>query len=179
MCEERIDEAFSLEERLTVVGKKLQPGQVAPDFLLDYVDIIDLTVHQTCLADSAGAVRVLSIINSLDMPICGHQTCRWDELCSSLPHDICLYTISMDLPHTQVHWQVAEKVIHQALSAHRSEQFGVQYGVLLKEWRLLQRSVFVIDRHDRVIYAEYVGDQQREPDYDAALAAVFQVVTSL
>jgi thioredoxin-dependent peroxiredoxin len=179
MCEERIDEAFFLKERLTVVGKKLQPGQVAPNFLLDYVDLIDLTVHQVSLLDSAGSVRVLSVMNSLDIATSDRQARRWDELRSSLPPDVCLYTISMDLPHAQAHWQVAEKIIHQALSAHRSEQFGVQYGILLKEWRLLQRSVFVIDRHDRIIYAEYVGDQQREPDYDATLAAVFQEVTSL
>lgn len=179
MCEERIDEAFFLEERLMVVGKKLQPGQVAPNFVLDYVDLIDLTIHQASLGDSAGSVRVLSVINSLAMPICGRQTCRWEKLRASLPPDTCLYTISMDLPHTQAHWQVVEKVIHQALSAHRSELFGVQYGVLLKEWRLLQRSIFVIDRHDHVAYVEYVGDQQREPDYDAALTAVFQTVTSL
>lgn len=179
MCEERMNEAFFLEERLTVVGKKLQPGQLAPDFVLDYVDLIDLTIHQASLVDSAGSVRLLSVINSLDMPICGSQTCRWEKLRASLPPDVCLYTISMDLPHTQVHWQIAEKVIHQALSAHRSEQFGVQYGVLLKEWRLLQRAIFVIDRHDRIMYAEYVDDQQYEPDYDAAMAAVFQAVTSL
>jgi thioredoxin-dependent peroxiredoxin len=179
MCEERMNEAFFFEECLTVVGKKLQPGQMAPDFVLDYVDLIDLTVHQARLMDSAGSVRVLSVINSLDMPVCARQTYRWEKLRSSLPPDACLYTISMDLPHTQIHWQVAEKVIHQALSAHRSELFGVQYGVLLKEWRLLQRSVFVIDRHDRLVYAEYVGNQQRELDYNAALAAVFQSVASL
>jgi thiol peroxidase len=179
MYEERIDEAFFLEECLTVIGKKLQLGQVAPDFLLDYVDLIDLTVHQASLEDSAGSVCVLSVINSLDIATCGHQTRRWEQLRSSLPPNVCLYTISMDLPHTQSHWQVAEKVIHQALSAHRSEQFGVQYGVLLKEWRLLQRSIFVIDRHNCIAYAEYVGDQRREPDYDAALAAVFEAATPL
>lgn len=78
----------------------------------------------------------------------------------------------MDLPFAQARWQGAEGVKHQALSSHRSEQFGRDYGVLLKEWRLLQRAVFVIDRDDRVVYAEYVADQMREPDYDAALAAV-------
>jgi thioredoxin-dependent peroxiredoxin len=43
--------------------------------------------------------------------------------------------------------------------------------VLLKEWRLLQRAVFVIDNNDRIVYAEYVTDQMTEPDYDATLAA--------
>ena len=34
---------------------------------------------------------------------------------------------------------------HPAVSSHRSEDFGRDYGVLIKEWRVLQRSVFVID----------------------------------
>ncbi|MBV9230331.1 MAG: hypothetical protein JOZ18_13545 [Chloroflexi bacterium] len=55
-------------------------------------------------------------------------------------------------------------MIHQALSASRSEQFGQDYGVWLKEWRLLQMAVFVIARHDLVVYTEYIADQRREPD---------------
>jgi thioredoxin-dependent peroxiredoxin len=63
-------------------------------------------------------------------------------------------------------------VLHQALSARRSEQFGQDYGVWLKEWRLFQRAVFVLDRHDCIIYVEYVADQRREPDYGSAMEAV-------
>ena len=76
----------------------------------------------------------------------------------------------------QAQWQETTGVLHQALSAHGSEQFGTDYGVWLKEWRLLQRAVFVIDRTDRIVYVEYVADQLREPDYAAALQAVQQVV---
>jgi thiol peroxidase len=57
------------------------------------------------------------------------------------------------------------------LSAHKDEAFGRDYGVLLKEWRLLQRAVFVIDRDDRIVHAEYVADQMAQPDYDAAVNA--------
>ncbi len=64
--------------------------------------------------------------------------------------------------------------MHQALSAQRSEQFGQDYGTWLKQWRLLQRSVFVLNRNDRIVYSEYVADQLREPDYPAALQAVRQ-----
>jgi thioredoxin-dependent peroxiredoxin len=65
-------------------------------------------------------------------------------------------------------------VLHQALSAHPSVQFGQDYGVWLKEWHLLQRSVVVIDRSDRIVYVEYVSDQMSEPDYPVALQAVWQ-----
>jgi thiol peroxidase len=84
----------------------------------------------------------------------------------------------MDLPFAQARWQASEGVKHQALSAHRSEQFGQDYGVLIKEWRLLQRAVFVIDQHDRVIYAEYVADQMREPDYTAAMEATREAASA-
>ena len=67
--------------------------------------------------------------------------------------------------------------MHQILSAHRSEQFGQDYGVLLKESHLLQRAIFVIDRDDSIVYAEYVADQWREPDYAAALDIVFRIKT--
>ena len=68
-------------------------------------------------------------------------------------------------------------MMHQTLSAQRSEQFGQDYGVWLKEWHLLQHAVFVLDRNDRIVYAEYVADQLREPDYAAALQAVQQNLT--
>lgn len=58
------------------------------------------------------------------------------------------------------------------MSAHRDEGFGTDYGVLIREWRLLQRAVIVIGRDGRIRHAEYVRDQMKEPDYDAAKDAV-------
>ena len=37
---------------------------------------------------------------------------------------------------------------------------------------MLQRAVFVVDKNERIAYAEYVDDQMTEPDYEAALEAV-------
>ena len=167
--EERIGEAFELGEQLTVVGKKLQSGEPAPDFILDSLDPSDSAIHRVQLTDSAGTVRLLNVVNSLDTPVCHVETRRWEELRADLPAEVRIYTVSMDLPFAQARWQAAEGVRHQALSTHRSEQFGQDYGVLIKEWRLLQRAVFVIDRHGQIVYTEYVADQMREPDYAAAL----------
>ncbi len=171
---ERTDEAFELGERLTVVGSKLVAGEPAPDFLLEYFDSSDASMHQMRLANSAGTVRLLNVINSLDTPVCHVETRRWEQLSKESLPGVHVYTISMDLPFAQARWQSAEGVTHRALSAHRSERFGQDYGVLIKEWRLLQRAVFVIDRQDRIVYAEYVADQMCEPDYEAALEAVRQ-----
>lgn len=173
--EERRGKAFELDEQLTVVGKKLQPGDVAPDFELRHVDPTDSSAYTVKLSDSVGKVRLLNVINSLDTPVCHIETRQWDKLRSDLPPDVVVYTVSMDLPYAQARWQNAEGVTHKALSSHQSEQFGQEYGVLLKEWRLLQRAVFVIDKEGRITYAEYVPDQMREPEYKAAVEAVQQV----
>jgi thiol peroxidase len=173
--EERTGEAFAFDERLTVAGRKLRPGGAAPDFLLDYLDLIEMTVQSARLADSAGTVRLLTVMNSLERPVCQRVTQRWESYRARLPPPTaCLYTASMDPPGEQAAWQAAAGVLHQLLSAQRSEQFGWDYGVWLKEWRLLQRAVFVIDRDGRIVYAEYVADQLCEPDYAAALQAVQQ-----
>ncbi|HET8630590.1 MAG TPA: thiol peroxidase [Thermomicrobiales bacterium] len=171
VIEERVGEAFELDEQLTVVGRKLQPGDPAPDFTLDYFDPAAGGIRPARLADSAGMVRLLNVVNSLDTPVCHVETRAWERLRADLPDGVEVFTISMDLPFAQTRWQSAEGVTHRALSAHRSEQFGRDYGTLIKEWRLLQRAVFVINRTDRIAYAEYVADQMREPEYAAAIAA--------
>ncbi len=172
--EERIGEAFADTEQLTVIGRQLQAGEPAPNFCLDYLDLADMAVRTISLADSKGLVRLLNVVNSLERPVCQLVTRQWEAQCAMLPANACIYTVSMDSPQMQAHWQDTEGVLHQALSAHRSEQFGHDYGVWLKQWRLLQRSVFVIDRNDRIVYVEYVADQLREPDYTVALQAVLE-----
>jgi thioredoxin-dependent peroxiredoxin len=168
---ERRDEAYELDERLTVVGHRLAEGDAAPGFRLPCFDPETEQMREVNLADSAGNVRLLNVVNSLDTPVCHVETRRWEQLRADLPADVRVYTISMDLPFGQARWRRAEGVAHEALSAHASERFGREYGVLLKEWRLLQRAVFVIDANGTVVHAEYVADQMTEPDYDAALRA--------
>ncbi len=170
--EERKGFAFAGTEQLTVMGKRLQVGDPAPDFRLDYLDLADQAVRTISLADSREIVRLLSVVNSLQHPVCQHVTRRWEALCADLPPTACIYTVSRDSPQMQAHWQDSVGVLHQVLSAQRSEQFGLDYGVWLKEWRLLHRAIFVLNRTDRIVYVEYVADQLREPDYAGAMQAV-------
>lgn len=169
---ERAGEAFELGEELTVLGPKLQVGDAAPDFTLEHFDPDQQAIRAVSLSDTAGRVRLLNVINSLDTSVCHIETRKWEQIRADLPVDVVVYTISMDLPFAQNRWQGAEQVTHPALSAHKSEAFGINYGVLIKEWRLLQRSVFVIGRDGSITYTEYVNDQMLEPDYGAAVAAV-------
>ncbi len=170
--EERKGEAFADDVRLSVMGKQLQAGDPAPDFRLEYLDLVDQEVRTILLADSRGLVRLLNVVNSLERPVCQRVTRQWEALSATLPTGACIYTVSMDSPQMQANFQDSAGVLHQALSAQRSEQFGQDYGMWLKEWRLLQRSVFVIDCNDRIVYTEYVADQLGEPDYLNGLHAL-------
>jgi len=171
---ERTGEAFELGEQLTVLGGKLQPGMTAPAFTLDSFDPAAGAMRQIQLSDSAGQIRLLNIVNSLDTPVCHVETQRWEKIRADLPADVVVYTISMDLPFAQARWQTSENVSHGMLSSHRAEKFGEDYGVLIKEWRLLQRAVIVIDKDDKIVHAEYVPDQMAEPNYESTVQAVQQ-----
>jgi thiol peroxidase len=168
---ERHGEAFEFDEQLTIVGRQLVVGDVAPQFALASLDPATEEMRAVALADSAGTVRLLNVVNSLDTPVCHVETQRWEQLRGDLQPPACIYTISMDLPFAQARWRRAQGVEHESLSAHASEQFATDYGVLVKEWRLLQRAVFVIDAEGFIVHAEYVADQMTEPDYDAAIRA--------
>ncbi len=177
MTVERTGEAHELGEQLTVLGSKLAAGMPAPEFTLEYMDPNDNSIRSVTLADSAGSVRLLNVINSIDTPVCHVETSTWEQRRGDLPDDIRILTISMDLPFAQARWHSAEKIGHMSLSAHKNEQFGIDYGVLIKEWRLLQRAVFVIDGSGSIVHGEYVGDQMLEPNYDAAVAAARLALT--
>ena len=171
MEHERRGEAFEGDIQLTVVGEQLGPGDTAPAFTLDALAPGEPMPREVTLADGAGRVRLLHVVNSLDTPVCNIGAHRFERAVDDLPPNVDVYTVSMDLPFAQARWRAAEGVSHEALSSHRSEDFGRAYGVLLREWRLLQRAVFVVDGAGKLTHAEYVADQMAEPDYDAALAA--------
>src|SRR5262245_3454616 len=108
---ERTGEAHELGEQLTVVGRKLQPGDRAPDFDLESFDGAEMMTVR--LSDSAGSVRLLNVINSIDTPVCHVETHRWEQERELLPDNVRIFTISMDLPFALARWNAAEGVRHQ------------------------------------------------------------------
>ena len=152
---------------LTLVGSELQVGDQAPDF-----NVIDGGLGAVNLAASAGKVRLISAVPSLDTPVCSDQTKRFAEALGALPENVEVLTISADLPFAQGRWCGAEGVEMTTLSDHRELSFANAYGVLIKELQLLTRAIFVIDAEDKITYVEIVPEVTDHPDYDAALAAV-------
>jgi len=94
MIEERMGEAFEFDERLTVVGNKLKPGDTAPDFELDYFDPVQETMQVVRLSDSAGAVRLIRTTNSLDALVCHSETHQFEALRAEMSPGVYVYTVS-------------------------------------------------------------------------------------
>ena len=110
---------------------------------------------------------------SLDTDVCSTETRRFNQEAAGLGGDVVILTVSMDLPFAQKRWCGAAGVDRVVtLSDHRDASFGLAYGVLIKETRLLARSVFVVGRDGVVRYVELVPELGEEPNYEAALAAV-------
>jgi thiol peroxidase len=156
---------------LTLVGPALKPGDKAPDFTA-----LDSGLGAVTLASSKGKVRLFSVVPSLDTPVCSIQTKKFNDAVAKLPAGVQPYTVSCDLPFAQVRFCGVEGISRMTtLSDHRDVSFGTAYGVLVKELRLLARSVFVVDASDRIAYVEIVPEMTSEPNYDKALEAVRKV----
>jgi len=156
---------------VTLLGAEIKVGQKAPDFKLLAIDMREVELSQT-----RGKVRLLSVVPSLDTPVCDLQTQRFEEEASKLT-DVVIYTISMDLPFAQARYGDAHNIRNlQTLSDHRDASFGTAYGVLIKELRLLARAIFIIDTDETVRYVEYVKEVSQHPDYENALEALHKVI---
>ena len=153
---------------LTLIGHEIKPGNPAPDF-----ESLNNELKPVRFSSFRGKVVVISAVPSLDTPVCDMETRRFNSEAAKLSEDIVILTISMDLPFAQKRWcgnAGIDKV--QTLSDYQERSFALNYGLLIKELKLLTRAVLVIDASDRVSYLEIVPEVTAEPDYNAALAAV-------
>ncbi|MFH1687107.1 MAG: thiol peroxidase [bacterium] len=157
---------------ITLSGPELKVGDKAPDFLLH-----DNSLQPVKLSDSAGKVRFLSVVPSLDTPVCNIQTNKFNQGMSALGDKVKSYTISADLPFAQARFCGEHKIENmQTLSDHRSLSFGQAYGLAIKDLRLLSRAVIVVDDQDKIAYFQTVPEVTAEPNYTEALDAVKRIL---
>ena len=153
---------------LTLLGEEVSVGVKAADFT-----VLDNELNEVSLGEFRGKMVVISVVPSLDTPVCDVQTRRFNAEAADLGEDVVILTISMDLPFAQSRWCGAAGISAvKTLSDHRDAAFGLAYGLLIKELRLLSRAVLVIDREGVIQYVQLVREITDEPDYDAALEAV-------
>jgi thiol peroxidase len=152
---------------LTLLGPELKVGEAAPDFTVVANDLSDFRFSPK------GQIYIICSVPSLDTPVCDLETRRFNQEATSLGPAVNILTISMDLPFAQKRWCGAAGVESlKTYSDHREAAFGLAYGVLIKELRLLARAVFVVDKAGRLQQVQLVKELTQEPDYEAVLQAV-------
>jgi thiol peroxidase len=157
---------------LTLIGKELSVGDSAPD-----LELLDNDLNPVKLSSFQGKVCVISSVPSLDTSVCDVETRRFNEAAGQLGDSVVILTVSVDLPFAQKRWCGAAGVENVVtLSDHRDTAFGTEFGVLIKELRLLGRSIFILDRNGVIQYIQNVKELSEEPDYDAVLEAVQKLV---
>ena len=157
---------------LTLVGNEVKVGERAPDVELTAGDMKPVK-----LSSFRGKVCVITSVPSLDTPVCDIETKRFNSEAGKLGADVKVLAVSMDLPFAQKRWCGAAGVEWvETLSDHKDARFGTEYGVLIKELRLLARAIFVLDREGVIRYEQLVGEIADEPDYDAVLSAIKEIV---
>ena len=153
---------------LTLLGQEIKVGDPAPDFTAVANDLSEFR-----FSTLKGQVCVISCVPSLDTPVCDIQTRNFNDEAGKLGAAVKLLTLSMDLPFAQKRWCGAAGVENLiTYSDHREAAFGLAYGVLIKELRLLARAVFVVDQGGKVQHVQIVPELANEPDYEAVLQAV-------
>ncbi|MEI6852212.1 MAG: thiol peroxidase [Bacteroidota bacterium] len=151
---------------LTLTGALVKVGDKAKDFTVLANDL-----HPHKLSDYDGKIKIISVVPSVDTGICAAQTRRFNEEAAKM-EDVIILTISCDLPFALGRFCAAEgidKVV--TLSDHKETDFGLKYGFLIDELRILARGIVVIDKAGVVRYVEYVKEVASHPDYDKALEA--------
>ncbi|MCI5836486.1 MAG: thiol peroxidase [Veillonellaceae bacterium] len=153
---------------LTLVGPQLTVGEAAPDFVAVRNDLSEVHLH-----DYEGKIKVISVVPSVDTPVCNAQTRRFNTEAAKLGEHVVILTLSMDLPFAQERFCAAAGIEQvETLSDYRYADFGSKYGFLIEELHLLARGMVVVDEENAIRHIEYVRDADDEVDFAAALEAV-------
>lgn len=156
---------------MTLAGNEVKVGQPAPAFKLHSFEKGALT--SLAPADLKGKPAFISVVPSLDTPVCQVQTKKFNEELAALADKVHALTVSLDLPFAMNRFCGAEKITNmRAMSDYFDRSFGNNWGMLIEELKILARGVFVLDKDGKVIYAELVKEVGQEPNYAAAMTAL-------
>lgn len=159
---------------LTLAGSPLSPGDIAPQVCLVRKDTREILV-----GGAAGKPQILITVPTLDTPVCATEAKKFNEALAALGDRIVATVVSMDLPFAQSRYCESYQVEGITVASDFRYRDMEKYGVVIAEGALkgiLARAVFVIDGTGKITYAELVPEIGQEPNYDAAIEALRQLL---
>lgn len=153
---------------VTVDGEKLKVGDLAPEFKAINNDLSDYSS-----IEDDGKIKLISVIPSIDTSVCEIQTTMFTKAAENFSDDVVLITISNDLPFAQARFSEDKEISNNKfVSDYIYNDFANKYSTLINEFQLLNRSVFIIDKDNKVVYSEYLDQNTDLPEYEKAIEIV-------
>jgi thiol peroxidase len=153
---------------LTLEGRAVKVGMQAPAF-----KVVNGELKPVTLADFKGKVKIITTFPSVDTPVCNLQLKAFNKKAAGLGKDVVILAISKDLPFAQNRFCEANSIKSvQVLSDYQESSLALAYGLLIKELKLLARSILIVDKNDTIQYIQIVGEISHEPNYDEAMKAL-------
>ena len=158
-----------------LLGSPISIGKPLPS-----VDLVDaMTMSNVDLSKEKGSVLLLSIVPSLDTPVCDAQTHYLGDKGNDLPPGVKRIVISRDTPFAQKRFAREAKLTNlRYLSDYKQGDFARGTGLLIDGMMLLARSVIVVDRTGTVRYVQVVPEMTHLPNMDEAFEKAAEVVKS-
>jgi thiol peroxidase len=148
----------------------VEVGSSAPNFVL-----VDSELNDVNLENFSGKNKILSIVPSLDTPVCQKSTKIFNEKVNDLD-DTVMLIISSDLPFAMKRFCTSESLENVIpVSMMRSRNFAKDYGVLLIDGPLsgiTTRAIVTISKDNKILHSELVSEIADEPNYQAALDSI-------
>ncbi len=159
---------------LTLVGRYLSRGIVAPDF-----KVISAELKEVCLSEFKDKIKIVNFFPSLDTPVCDLQVKEFNKKAAGISADIVVIGISKDLPFAQARFCHENEIKNELVfSDYRYSSFGINYGVLIKELNLLARGVVIIDSNNILRYIQIVDEVTNAVNYEQALKELEAVISA-
>ncbi|HUL37029.1 MAG TPA: redoxin family protein [Thermodesulfobacteriota bacterium] len=158
---------------IKLLGSPVSIGKPLPS-----VDLVDaMTMNNVDLSKERGSVLLLSIVPSLDTPVCEAQTHELGEKGNTLPSGVKRIVISRDTPFAQKRFANEAKLTNlQYLSDYKQGDFARSTGLLAEGLMLFARSVIVVDKKGIVRYVQVVPEMTHLPDMDKAFQKASELV---
>jgi thiol peroxidase len=161
---------------MMLAGNGIKVGDTLRDA---HVAQTDLSLVNIAHTKGEGKVRIISVVPSLDTPVCEQQTHYLSERNKGLDKMIELITVSVDTPFAQKRFAGEAKIDNVTfLSDYRGGEFGKTYGLFLKDPHILTRAIMVVDKENAIRYLQITPELTQLPDMEEAFQFARTLVTS-
>lgn len=161
---------------LVLSGTGIKVGDTLREVQLTQTDLSPVGITDT---KGKGKVRIISVVPSLDTPVCEQQTHYLSEKNKGLDKMVELVTVSVDTPFAQKRFAQEARIANVTfLSDYRDAEFGKTYGLLLNGPHILARTVMVVDANNIVRHLQVTPELTQLPDLDEAFVVAKSLITA-